>query len=76
MDNPIRQETVVLPGGVIEIRSTGLEPGSHVEVIICPKDAKATQKRTLSSLIGAGKGAFKTSDEADAFIRKLRDEWE
>jgi hypothetical protein len=36
----------------------------------------ALPKRRLVDFIGAGKGIYKTPEEADAFIRKLRDEWE
>ena len=32
--------------------------------------------RPLSSLIGSGRGVYKSVEEADAFIRELRDEWE
>lgn len=41
------------------------------------KAAKKPEKKTrLTDMIGAAKGDFKTVGEVDAYINKLRDEWD
>jgi hypothetical protein len=74
----IKQQVTVQPGGVIEIRSPELTPGSSAEVIVLLSsiDGPASTGRTLESFIGVGKGQFKSVEEIDAYIRELRDEWD
>ncbi|OQY57950.1 MAG: hypothetical protein B6245_14410 [Desulfobacteraceae bacterium 4572_88] len=78
MVSAIKQELTVQQSGVIEIRSPELRPGMLAEIIILLKDddARKSQLRRLSSLIGTGKGGFDTPEDADNFIRRERDRWE
>jgi hypothetical protein len=76
MINAFRQEATVQPGGKIEIRVPELAPGSRAEVIILSETSAPQSLRPLRTFIGAGKGAFATPEEADAFIRKERDSWD
>jgi hypothetical protein len=75
MQQAIRQQAVVQPGGVIEVRSSELSAGDVVEVIVL-MDTPVTPKRSLTEFFGAAKGSFATPEEADAFIRAERDAWE
>lgn len=79
MLNAIKQQTIVKPGGIIELASPELPEGAIVEVIVLFQDsselAKATA-RSLTSLIGSAPGSFATPEEADQFIREQRDAWD
>ncbi len=75
MQQAIRQQAVVQPGGVIEVRSPELSPGTAVEVIVLI-DASQPPKRSIMDFLGAAKGGFATPEKADAFIRSERDAWE
>jgi len=37
---------------------------------------KRRRKGPLTALIGAGAGSFQTTEEADKYLRQLRDEWD
>ncbi len=76
MAGEIRQYVTVQLGGIIEVRSPELTPGTRAEVIVIPQEAEPPQRRTLRSMIGTGKGCYATPEEAVAFIRKERDAWE
>jgi hypothetical protein len=71
----IKQTTTVQTGGIIQIHSDQLSPGTRAEVIVLV-DSPVSPPRTLSSYLGAAKGGFKTSAEVDAFLRAERDSWE
>jgi len=75
MVHAVRKKVKVKPGGVVEVRSPELIPGSTVEVIVLQD--RAPKKATgLVELIGSGRGIYATEEEADAFIRKERDSWD
>lgn len=74
MNQALRQQAVVQPGGVIEIRSPELTPGAVVDVIVI-LDTSPKKRKSLRSIIGTGKGCFATPQEADDFISKERDTW-
>jgi len=76
MRNAIKQDVTVQPGGVIEIRSSQLKPGTSAEVIIILEGPREPFNRSMRSLIGAGKGAFATPQQADEFIRAERSKWD
>jgi hypothetical protein len=62
---------------VLEIHSPELKPGVHVEVILLLGPPRVPEKkRSFRALMGAGKGAFSSAEEADAFIRGERNQWE
>ena len=75
MVHTLKQKATVKQGGVVEVRSPDLVPGSTVEVIILSEDGPSTVRK-LTSLIGAGRGLFFDSEEVDRFIRKERDSWD
>ena len=50
------------------------DPDATVTVTISPNERSG--RRPLTDFIGAGQGVHETRDEADAYIRKLRDEWQ
>ena len=70
-------ETIVLPGGRIEISLPELIPGQKATVWIAV-DPAPTEKRALSEILGDYPGGrlFKTAEEVDAYIREERDSWE
>lgn len=74
----IRTQTVVLPGGVADIRSPDLPPpGTPMEVVVLfGSEAVAKDPQPpLSSLVGACKGMFKSPEEADTYLNRERDSW-
>jgi len=79
MLNAIKQQTIVKPGGIIELTSPELPEGAIVEVIVLFQGSSELGKervRSLTSLIGSAPGSFATPEEADQFIRQERDAWD
>ena len=74
MVRAIKQTVTIQPGGRVEITSDELPEGRQAEVIILV-NSDAPVKKYLS-LFGSGKGGFATPEQADAFLRRERDEWE
>ncbi len=74
MNQALRQKVIVQPGGIIQICSPELPPGSIADVIII---LETTQKNrpSLTSFIGTAKGSFNTVEEVDNFINRERDNW-
>ncbi|MCC6141759.1 MAG: hypothetical protein IT389_14200 [Nitrospira sp.] len=70
----IKQTVTVQPGGVIQIQSADLVPGSLAEIIIIP-DPTAMPSPKLVNAIGSAPGGFASPADADAFIRRERDAW-
>ena len=70
---PIKQVVTVKPGGIIELRSDQLRPGSQARVTVEPFEEPFPEKRTWADFIGSGKGAFKSVQEIDDYIREIRD---
>jgi hypothetical protein len=50
------------------------DPEAPVTVLITP--ATKPSGRRLVDFIGSGKGVYGTREEADAYLRNLRDEWD
>jgi len=75
----VKQVVTVQPGGVVEVRSADLRPGARAEVTVrlLAEDeqppAAPPAPRTWASFIGSGKGAFKSAEDIDAYIREIRD---
>lgn len=77
MVHAIKQEIIVQTDNTIEIHSSALKLGAHVEVILLlQEDKKPSKKPNLCSFIGKGKGSFSSPREADQFIRAERNTWE
>lgn len=74
MQLAIRQDMTVQKDHKIEIYSSELRLGDHVEIILLV-DRNQSQKPSLRSLIGAGKGSFSSPEEANNFVRGERDKW-
>lgn len=51
------------------------DPDAPVRVWIVPADVPGGT-RPLTAFIGAGRGAFRTAEEADDHLRRLRDAWD
>jgi hypothetical protein len=75
MVTALKKTVTVQPGGLIEIRSPELTPGSNAEVIVLVEQPHAGSS-TLSSFIGAAKGTFNSIEEADAFLSNEREQWD
>lgn len=80
----IHSDNVTLPHEVSKVLS--IKDGDELDVsvrqgmiILKPKHRKGeVEKRVVSLLdmIGKGKGAFSSHEEADLFIRNERDQWD
>jgi hypothetical protein len=75
MVQAIKEEVVVQPGGLIEIRRSDLPVGARAEVIVMI-DQQVEGLPPMSSYVGKGKGCFANAAEVDAFLRAERDAWE
>lgn len=74
MNQALRQKAVVKPGGIIEINSPELLPGTTVDVIVIV-ETLPQKRRSLRNMIGTGKGSFASPKEADEFLSRERDSW-
>lgn len=70
----LKQKVTVQPGGVVQVQSSELVPGSTADVIIIP-DSVALPAVKLASVIGSAAGGFVSPADVDAFIRQERDAW-
>ena len=72
----IRQKITVQASGRIELCAPELAEGTQAEVIVIEEPA-AHAVRSLSELLGQGRGAsYATPEAADAFLRGERDAWD
>lgn len=74
MASTVKQKVTVQPGGVVQVQSPELMPGSTADVIVIP-DTTALPLSKLVKVIGSAAGGFASPDEVDAFIRRERDAW-
>jgi len=75
----LRVRTVVLPGGVVEIRSPDLPPpGTTAEVVVLfeSPDQEESDLPPLASFVGSCPNIFRTFEEADEFLERERDSWD
>ncbi|MCX6644809.1 MAG: hypothetical protein NTY09_00395 [bacterium] len=75
MVHALRKKVTVKPGGIVELRSRELVPGSIVEVIVI-QEKQSPKGIDLTRLIGVGRGIFSTVEEVDEFIQGERDSWD
>jgi hypothetical protein len=54
----------------------GIDPQVRAEVVLIVDEAPTFPQRRLSDFIGAGRGVYASPEEADAYVRALRDEWD
>lgn len=71
-------QTVILPGGRIELQDDRLPEGLPVEVVVTIKDVAARPKRRLNDVLRDYPGGqlFRTAEEVDAYLREERDSWD
>lgn len=74
----VHVETVVLPGGRIELNVPGLMAGQQATVTITIKDQQVEKKQSILDFLEQlpGHRIFQNADEVDAYIREERDSWE
>ena len=76
MFRAIRQKITVQAGGRIELCAPELAEGTRAEVIVIEEREPQTTLRSLTELIGQGRGAYATPEAADAYLRGERDAWD
>jgi hypothetical protein len=80
MEQVIRRRVVVQPGGHIELNADELQAGAEADVIVIvhqQRGASAGKQAALEILDGLpGTRLFKTSSEADEYLRGERDSWD
>jgi hypothetical protein len=73
MRQAIRQRVTIQPGGRVGTIAPELTAGNEAGVIIL--EELSLSARCLADLVGSGKGAFSSPEEADSFIRRERGAW-
>jgi hypothetical protein len=74
MTKALKQKVMVKPGGWIEVQSPELLPGASAEVIVLVEESHPM--RPLSSWLGAAPGCYASPQDAVAFLRQERDQWD
>jgi hypothetical protein len=70
----IRKNTVVGPGGVVEVSTDELPVGTQVEVSL--QIIESAPQQRLRDLRGSGQGVYSSPEDVGAYIQALRDEWD
>ncbi len=78
MATELRVETVVLPGGKIEISRPELVPGQRATVVVMIEDNESLRQHHVIDILKAlpGHRLFQTAEDVDAYIHEERDAWE
>jgi hypothetical protein len=79
MQAALRITTRVLPGNRIEITAPGLTEGAPVDVFLVLPETPASPCRSVLEFLDSlppGPRLFKTSEEADRYLREERDTWD
>ncbi|MDQ6661489.1 MAG: hypothetical protein M3Z24_11040 [Chloroflexota bacterium] len=78
MATEVRIQTVVLPGGKIEISTPELIPGQQATVVVTVEDNQPTEQRHVIDILTTlpGHQLFHNAEEVDAYIQEERDAWE
>jgi hypothetical protein len=74
----LRVETVVLPGGKIEISTPELIAGKRATVVVTIEDSKPDEQRHVIDLLTSlpGHRLFQNAEEVDSYLREERDAWD
>lgn len=74
----VRVNTVVLPGGKIEISRPELIPGRQATVVVLIEDQPPVEPRHVIDILATlpGHRLFQNAEEVDAYLRGERDSWE
>src|SRR5258708_20810643 len=78
MATEVRVETVVLPGGKIEISTPELIPGKRATVVVTMEDQEPVEQQHVIDLLTAlpVHRLFQNAEEVDAYLLQDRDAWE
>ncbi len=77
MATAVRVETVVLPGGKIEVSAPELIPGQRATVFVIVEEKQAEKRHALDILAELpGHLEFHTAEEVDRYIQEERASWE
>lgn len=78
MPTELRVETVVLPGGKIEISTPELIEGKRATVVVTIEDTEADEQHHVIDLLRTlpGHRLFQNAEEVDAYLREERDAWD
>ena len=73
----VRVNTVVLPGGRIEIQVPKLAAGQQATVVITVEEQEQVKQHVQDILANLPRHQlFQNAEEVDAYIREERDAWE
>jgi hypothetical protein len=72
----IKQTVTIGPGGRVEVVSAELPEGRQAEVIVLVTPESGPPARRLTDFLGAGRGLYSDTDDADRSLRRERDAWE
>jgi hypothetical protein len=75
MVRAIKENVIIGPGGLIEIRRPELPAGTTAEVIVMIESPDA-EPPPLTALLGRAHSGYRSGAEADAFLRAERDAWD
>ena len=77
MQQALRVQTTILPGGRIEISDSDFAAGEEVEVIVLFPGREAAKRSVVDVLESSpGHHLFKSAEEVDAYLQEERDAWE
>ncbi len=78
MSIEVRIQTVVLPGGKIEITTPELIAGQRATVIVTVENGKQYEQLHVIDILKSlpGHRLFRTTDDVDTYMRKERDSWD
>ena len=70
--------TIVLPGGRIEISIPKLVAGQRATVVVTVEDQELVEQRHVIDILAAlpGHQLFQNAQEVDAYLQEERDAWE
>jgi hypothetical protein len=74
----VRVNTVVLPGGKIEINRPEFISGQQVTVIVLIEEQPPVGPRHVIDIVASipGHRTFQNAEEVDAYLREERNSWE
>jgi len=78
MQSALRISTRVQPGSRVEITDSQLLVGQSVDVIVLRPIVDEKRRHSIMDVLTKAPGhlAFKTAEEADAYLREEREAWE
>lgn len=81
MVHALKQRVRIGAEGRVEIGKSELPEGRFADVIVVLEDEPTPRStveppRTLSSFLGSCRGQFESAEQADTYLRQLRDEWD